>query len=87
MNEALSGASFVSDDDDPFEGLTPAEIEAMVAREAPAGDAFEGMSPEEINAYLQKERWEREHGALPPPPPPEEGEAAQQTGATQHARA
>ena len=32
-------------EDDPFEGLSPAEIEAIIAREAPEGDAFAGMSP------------------------------------------
>ena len=60
MNEALDGRSFTEDEEDPFEGLSPEEIQALVAKEAPAGDAFEGMAPEEINAYLQREREERE---------------------------
>jgi hypothetical protein len=92
VNEALGGGSFVEDEDDPFEGLTPEEIQAraalcragcrvhlmhadvralrhaqaMVAKEAPAGDAFEGMSPEEINTYLQREQAERAGEPLPP---------------------
>jgi hypothetical protein len=39
--------------------------QAMVAKEAPAGDAFEGMSPEEINTYLQREQAERAGEPLP----------------------
>ena len=34
--------------------------QAMVAKEAPAGDAFEGMTPEEINEYLTREKAERQ---------------------------
>ena len=85
INDAIRGTSFVDDDDDPFEGLSPQEIEArlriyaaamtseltthatrfqrqqaMIAKEAPAGDAFEGMTPEEINDYLQREKAERQ---------------------------
>jgi hypothetical protein len=42
-------------EDDPFDGLTPEEIAAIVEKEAgESGDPFEGMSPEEINTYLQK---------------------------------
>jgi hypothetical protein len=77
VNEALQGGSFASDEDDPFEGLTPAEIEALVAKEAPGGDAFDGMTPEEIEEYVQRERDERAAAdaamaaaANPPPPPP-----------------
>ena len=39
--------------------------QAMVAKEAPAGDAFEGMTPEEINAYQLREQAER--AGQPPP--------------------
>uniref|UniRef100_A0A7S0N3F9 Uncharacterized protein n=1 Tax=Pyramimonas obovata TaxID=1411642 RepID=A0A7S0N3F9_9CHLO len=56
---ALDGQSFVasSGDDDPFDGLTPEEITAMVEKEAgKSGDVFEGMSPEEINAYMAKQQ-------------------------------
>lgn len=62
INNALQGASFVADDEDvdPFDGLTPQEIEALVAKEAPHGDAFEGLSPEEINDYLRREQMERD---------------------------
>ena len=62
INDALSGASFVAvdEEEDPFDGLTPAEIESLVAKEAKNGDAFEGMSPQEINEYLERERLERE---------------------------
>jgi hypothetical protein len=31
VNEALGGGSFVEDEDDPFEGLTPEEIQARAA--------------------------------------------------------
>jgi len=65
INDALSGASFVAEDEeeDPFDGLTPEQIEALVAKEAPHGDAFEGLSPDEINEYLARERREREGNA------------------------
>ena len=46
----------------------PRRAQAMVAKEAPAGDAFEGMSPEEINTYLQREQAERAGEPLPPLP-------------------
>lgn len=59
VNEALRGESFM-EEDDPLEGLSPAEIEALVAKEAPGGDAFDGLSPEEINEYLAREQAERE---------------------------
>ncbi|CAL8470149.1 g9691 [Coccomyxa elongata] len=55
----LAGHAF-TDDDDPFEGLTPQEIQQYVltaTQGASAEDPFEGMSPEEINAYVE------EHGA------------------------
>ena len=32
INDAIRGTSFVDDDDDPFEGLSPAEIEARRVR-------------------------------------------------------
>lgn len=56
VSAALEGRSFISADDgdedeDPFEGLTPEEIEALVRKTAPSGDAYDGMSPEEIEAY------------------------------------
>ena len=70
VNQALSGASFVENEDDPFEGLSPQEIEALVAKEAPAGDAFDGLSPDEIRDYVQRETWERQ--GVPPPQPPAE---------------
>ncbi|EIE25925.1 hypothetical protein COCSUDRAFT_60929 [Coccomyxa subellipsoidea C-169] len=55
----LAGQPF-TDDDDPFEGLTPQEIQQYVqtaTEGASSEDPFEGMSPEEINAYME------EHGA------------------------
>jgi hypothetical protein len=62
VNDALRGESFVADEDedDPFEGLSPAEIEALIRKEAPEGDAFSGLSPEEINEVLEQERRVRE---------------------------
>ena len=46
----------LEDEEDPFDGLSPEEIEAFVqqATGANAKDPFEGMSPEEINYYLAK---------------------------------
>mmetsp|Transcript_16584 Transcript_16584/g.22890 ORF Transcript_16584/g.22890 Transcript_16584/m.22890 type:complete len:220 (+) Transcript_16584:114-773(+) len=57
---ALNGQSFLSANkaEDPFEGLTPAEIDELVKKEAPSGDAFDGMSPQEINAYMKKQQME-----------------------------
>lgn len=52
----LIGGSMLEDEEDPFDGLSPEEIEAFVqqATGANAKDPFEGMSPEEINDYLAK---------------------------------
>ena len=53
----LAGASAANDEDeDPFEGLSPAEVQAYVetATGASSSDPFEGMTPEEINAYVQQ---------------------------------
>ncbi|CAD7701266.1 unnamed protein product [Ostreobium quekettii] len=52
---ALAGKSFV-DGDDPFEGLTPKEIQAVVEKMTGASedDPYEGMTPEEINEYAEK---------------------------------
>ena len=54
----LLGRSFVGDEDeDPLEGLTPAEIQAIadkaIGAGASGGDPFEGWSPEEINAWVE----------------------------------
>ena len=58
---ALEGKSFIAHGDgdeedetggDPFEGLSPAEIEALVKAQAgESGDVYDGMSPEEILAH------------------------------------
>ena len=45
---------------DPFEGLEPREIAALVAKEAPDGDVYAGWSPEEIQEYEEKRKKERE---------------------------
>lgn len=57
----LAGAAFSGIEEDPFEGMEPAEIEKIVkevAKESGASvdDPFEGMSPEEIDAYLDKQK-------------------------------
>lgn len=57
----LAGAAFSGIEEDPFEGMEPAEIEKIVkevAKESGASedDPFEGMSPEEIDAYLEKQK-------------------------------
>jgi hypothetical protein len=64
LQAALEGRSFIAsgetdedgEDDDPFEGLSPEEIEALVKKQAPTGDVYEGMTPEEINEYEEKFR-------------------------------
>jgi hypothetical protein len=48
------------EESDPFEGLEPHEIAALVAKEAPDGDVYAGWSPEEIQEYEEKSRRERE---------------------------
>ena len=59
LRRAREGRSFteVPETDDPFDGMTPAEIEKLVANDGDTGgDPFEGMSPEEINVHLEKEK-------------------------------
>jgi hypothetical protein len=64
LRGALEGRSFIGangededDEDDPFDGMSPEEIEALVKREAgPSGDVYDGMTPEEINEYEEKFR-------------------------------
>ena len=48
------------EEEDPFEGLEPREIAALVAKEAPDGDVYAGWSPEEIQEYEEKRKKERE---------------------------
>lgn len=48
------------EESDPFEGLEPHEIAALVAKEAPDGDVYAGWSPEEIQEYEEKSKKERE---------------------------
>ena len=48
------------EEEDPFEGLEPHEIAALVAKEAPDGDVYAGWSPEEIQEYEEKRKKERE---------------------------
>jgi hypothetical protein len=65
----LLGKSFVGDDDDdPLEGLTPEEIQALAEKEIGGGvasgaDPFDGWSPDEINEWVERNG----EGALPPP--------------------
>ena len=65
----LLGKSFVGDDDeDPLEGLSPAEIQAVAekaigASGASGADPFDGWSPDEINAWVEANG----AGALPGP--------------------
>ena len=65
LRGALEGRSFIGasgedeedEDEDPFDGMSPEEIEALVKREAgPSGDVYDGMTPEEINEYEEKFR-------------------------------
>ena len=66
MQAALEGKSF-ADGDDPFEGMEPHEIEALLRQNAPDGDPYAGMAPEEINAYLAKQQEEQvgKHLSMP----------------------
>jgi len=54
----LAGASMLDDEEDPFDGLSPEEIEKYVesATGANSKDPFDGMSPEEINEYIEKNK-------------------------------
>lgn len=54
----LAGSSVLEEEDDPFEGLSPEEIQVYVqdVTGANAKDPFEGMSPEEINQYLSDQQ-------------------------------
>jgi len=60
LARALEGRSFIEEGgegEDPFDGLTPKEIEALVKAQAgERGDVYEGMSPEEINAHEEEYR-------------------------------
>ena len=68
MNNNNNNNSSVDDDDDdddddeldPFEGLEPHEIQALVQKEAPDGDVYSGWSPEEIQEYEEKRFKEKE---------------------------
>ena len=66
MQAALEGKSF-ADGDDPFEGMEPHEIEALLRQNAPDGDPYAGMAPDEINAYLAKQQEEQvgKHLSMP----------------------
>ena len=66
MQAALEGKSF-ADGDDPFEGMEPQEIEALLKQNAPGGDPYAGMTPEEINTYLAKQQSEHvaKHLSMP----------------------
>jgi len=48
----------LDDEEDPFDGLSPEEIEKYVesATGANSKDPFDGMSPEEINEYIEKNK-------------------------------
>jgi hypothetical protein len=48
INDAIRGTSFVDDEDDPFEGLTPAEIEVRLACRA-----VRGSSTRDLHALLR----------------------------------
>ena len=58
--DSLGPGEDEEEESDPFEGLEPHEIAALVAKEAPDGDVYAGWSPEEIQEYEEKSRRERE---------------------------
>jgi hypothetical protein len=58
--DSLGPGEEEEEESDPFEGLEPHEIAALVAKEAPDGDVYAGWSPEEIQEYEEKSRRERE---------------------------
>ena len=56
--DLLLGKSFIGDEDeDPLEGLSPSEIQALAEKAIGTGasgaDPFDGWSPEEINAWVE----------------------------------
>lgn len=65
----LLGKSFIGDDDeDPLEGLSPEEVQALAEKSlgasgADGSDPFDGWSPEEINEWVERNG----AGAVPPP--------------------
>lgn len=50
LQDYMSGKSFA--EDNPFEGMTPLEIQYFVAKHSKT-DPFEGMTVEEIDEYVQ----------------------------------
>lgn len=69
LHAAIEGRSFIAhseddDEEDPFDGLSPQEIEELVRKTAPSGDVYEGMTPEEINAYEENRKRELGDGNL-----------------------
>jgi hypothetical protein len=69
LHAAIEGRSFIAhseddDEEDPFDGLSPQEIEELVRKTAPSGDVYEGMTPEEINAYEESRKRELGDGNL-----------------------
>ncbi|GMH33354.1 hypothetical protein BSKO_01188 [Bryopsis sp. KO-2023] len=53
---AIVGTQGFHTDEDPFDGLSPEEIQTYVEQATGASDTdpFEGMSPEEINEWVEK---------------------------------
>uniref|UniRef100_A0A7S1X2X6 Uncharacterized protein n=1 Tax=Tetraselmis chuii TaxID=63592 RepID=A0A7S1X2X6_9CHLO len=51
----LIGQKHFLDDDDPFEGMEPTELDAFIRKQTGANidDPFEGMTPEEIDEYMK----------------------------------
>lgn len=51
----LAGKSWLVDEKDPFDGMTPKQIMEYAKKEFPnPDDPFEGMTPEEIDEYAAK---------------------------------
>jgi len=73
IQRALEGRSFNDETLDPFEGMSPEEIEKFISKEAPDGDPYAGMTPGEINDYMNKAQEESIRGgkniSLPKIPP------------------
>eukprot|EP00873_Tetraselmis_striata_P028198 jgi/Tetstr1/448462/TSEL_035730.t1 len=52
----LAGRKHFLDDDDPFEGMEPQDLQSYIIKQTGAidiDDPFEGMTPDEINEYVK----------------------------------
>eukprot|EP00877_Chromochloris_zofingiensis_P002059 jgi/Chrzof1/11854/Cz06g12140.t1 len=56
MRSILMGRHFIEGKEDPFEGMSPKQIQDFVNKSGiNVDDPLEGLSPEEIDAYMQQQ--------------------------------